>query len=238
MTGASLKRRARTTGRGAVSVIRSRRVSPLARRLVEQRLTYLSWVKLRSLERCLRDVRQRGVPGGFVALGGSAILMASRAEGRRFDGYDVFATIPPPSEADGADSHERYAEIVTGRSRGIGGDPYYGYLDDLYGRVVASFAEFGLTVDGERVALHRGLFEETLYPEGPIALAHIDSDWYEPVRLCLERIVPLLSPGGQVVVDDYFDYGGCKRAVDELLADRPELGVGRDAGHRVLMRAA
>ena len=37
---------------------------------------------------------------------------------------------------------------------------------------------------------------------------HIDCDWYEPVMLCLERLHPLLSPGGYVIADDYFDWEG------------------------------
>lgn len=47
--------------------------------------------------------------------------------------------IPPPGEGDDVRSHERYAEIKDGRSKGIGGETYYGYVDDLYARVCDSF---------------------------------------------------------------------------------------------------
>jgi len=36
----------------------------------------------------------------------------------------------------------------------------------------------------------------------------------------LERIAPYLSLGGYIVLDDYLDYGGCRRAVDEFLSSR------------------
>ena len=126
--------------------------------------------------------------------------------------------IPPPtSEKDDEKSRTRYETIRTGQSQGIGGDPYYGYVDNLYDRVVENFGRFGQPVDGRRVSLCKGYFEDTLHPQTDIAFAHIDCDWYDPVKLCLERIVPRLSAGAYVVLDDYNDYGGCRRAVDEFL---------------------
>ncbi len=218
-----------------------RRLSPTARRVTRERLTYLSAEKLANLEWCAREVQRRGVPGDVVeagvALGGSAIALADRLTPERaFDGYDVFGTIPPPSERDGADAHERYDVIASGGSTGIGGDPYYGYVDDLYERVVASFRAHGVE-PGERVRLHRGLFEDTLHPGGALALVHIDSDWYDPVRLCLERTYPHLSPGGFVVLDDYHDYEGCRTATDEFLAEHADLVPVRESGNLVLRRA-
>jgi asparagine synthase (glutamine-hydrolysing) len=132
--------------------------------------------------------------------------------------------IPPPNANDDPDSLARYEVIASGRSAGIKGDPYYGYRDDLYSEVVANFARFGLEVDSRRVSLHRGLFEETMVFDGPVAVAHIDCDWHDSVRTCLERIWPVLSPGGFLVIDDYRTYGGCARAVDEHLAEHPDLG--------------
>ena len=217
-----------------------RRLSPTARRARRERLTYLSAQKLANLEWCAGEIERRAVPGDVieagVALGGSAIAFADRLTPQRaFDGYDVFGTIPPPSERDGADAHERYAVIAAGESTGIDGDPYYGYVDDLYERVVASFRAHGVE-PGERVRLHRGLFEHTLYPRGPLALVHIDSDWYEPVRLCLERTYAHLSVGAFVVLDDYHDYDGCRAATDEFLAARTDLVPVRDRGNLVLQR--
>lgn len=199
-------------------------ISALAKAVRDANLTYLDQPKIELLEACVREVQDAGVDGDFlemgIALGGSAILLANQmTEGRRFHGYDVFAMIPPPGAADPPAVHERYRTIAEGRSEGIGGETYYGYLDDLYERVLASFARFGRPVDGDRVQLHRGLFDDTLRPAGPVALAHVDCDWYEPVRLCIERVWPRLSRGGLMLFDDYTEYGGCTRAVDEFAAE-------------------
>jgi len=90
---------------------------------------------------------------------------------------------------------------------------------------------------GERVQLHRGLFQDTLHPTGPVALAHIDCDWYEPVKVCLRRIGEHLSPGGLMVLDDYMDYGGCRTATDRYLAEHPEYRLLRFASNVALRRS-
>jgi O-methyltransferase len=205
------------------------RLSRVSRQASDARLTYLSERSMRNLERCLDRVQREKVPGTFVeagvALGGSAIVISTLMDDdRSFLGYDVFGMIPPPNENDDDDSIERYEVIRSGRSNGLGGDEYYGYKDDLYNEVVGSFESFGLTVDGERISLHQGLFEDMMRFDGqPVALAHLDCDWYDPVRTCLERIYPVLSPGGFVIVDDYHTYGGCARAVDEFLVEHADV---------------
>jgi asparagine synthase (glutamine-hydrolysing) len=211
MRAAAARRRLRRLGERLA-------VSATARAVKDQRLTYLSWRSLRHLERAATAARS--ADGSFVecgmALGGSAVVIRSLLPpGREFHGYDVFTTIPPPaSDKDDEKSRERYAVIASGASTGIGGDPYYGYVPDLVARVRRTLRDFGLE---ERTHLHEGLFEETLWPNGPIAFAHLDCDWYDPVRLCLERIQPVWSRGGYLICDDYNNYGGAREAVDEFL---------------------
>ena len=196
------------------------------RRVVRDRLTYLSTGKLKRLEGAARETR--GIPGDIlefgVALGGSGIILAHDARpDRRFHGFDVFAMIPPPvSDKDDAQSKVRYEVIKSGQSDGIGGDEYYGYRPDLLSDVKAAFARHGVPVDDGKVILHQGLFEQTWEPAGVgcIALVHIDCDWYDPVKFCLEVCADKVSAGGVMVIDDYNDYGGCRVAVDEFLASR------------------
>ena len=205
-------------------------LGPVARAVVDDRLTYLPAEKLRRIERVLKQADADGVPGDIVefgvALGGSGIMLAHHAlQGRRFIGLDVFAMIPPPtSEKDDAKSKARYETISSGASKGLGLDTYYGYRDHLYEEVKANFARHGVAVDGERIQLHKGLFEET-WPGldvKAIAVAHVDCDWYDPVRYCLQAISRKMSTDGVVIVDDYNDYGGCRTAVDEFVATRPD----------------
>jgi O-methyltransferase len=223
--------------------IEDARTSPIARRVVRERLTYLSFARIRNIERCIQYVNRRRVPGDFleagVALGGSAIIMASQMGSERsFHGYDLFGQIPPPSEADDASAHERYKVITSGKSSGIGSDEYYGYADDLYGQVVGAFRRHGLQVDGSRIALHKGLFQDTLRVSTSVALAHLDCDWYESVQVCLDRVGPKLAERGYLIIDDYNNYAGCAKAVDEYLASHAELQWVTADSNIVLQRRA
>jgi O-methyltransferase len=212
-------------------------ISALTERVLADRLTYLSRPKLHNVESCVEQVIAQAVPGDFlecgVALGGSSILLATRALAdlscrRNFGGYDVFGMIPSPTDADDQKSHDRYQAIAGGQSAGIGGEgEYYGYMDDLYTRVVAAFERYDLTVDGDRISLTQGLFQDTLSlaPNVRVALVHIDCDWHDPVKLCLETIYPHLSRNGFIIIDDYNDYGGCRRAVDDFIERNADLSL-------------
>jgi asparagine synthase (glutamine-hydrolysing) len=218
------------------------RLSRTARLIRAERLTYLSARKLIRIEAALGEIRRTKVPGDIiefgVALGGSAILLALQAsDGRRFYGLDVFSMIPAPSsEMDDAKSRERYRVIASGAAQGLGSNIYYGYRGDLYEHVSAQLSRYGVPVDGERVNLVKGLFQDTLPTLGidRLAFAHIDCDWYDPVRYSLEETARRLAPGGVIVVDDYNDYAGCRAAVDEFLTAHTDFQS--DAGLNPMLR--
>jgi asparagine synthase (glutamine-hydrolysing) len=194
----------------------------LVARIRQRNLTYLSARKLRSLAQTCREAEGHAREGMFVeagcALGGSGILIASlKSPGRQFRVYDVFGMIPPPTRDDTEDVHRRYRTIVEGKAAGIDRDRYYGYEPDLYEKVKANFRDFGIDCEARRVMLIKGLLQDTMAIDGPVALAHIDVDWYEPVKVCLERLWPRVVPGGSLILDDYHDWGGCRKAADEYL---------------------
>jgi asparagine synthase (glutamine-hydrolysing) len=191
--------------------------------VLAQRLTYLTAEALWDLALGVREVEANAVEGLILeagcALGGSAIVLArSKNPERELRVFDVFGQIPRPSDKDGKDVWERYELIETGKSTGIKGDAYYGYQEDLLGHVRQTFAEFGLPVESHRVRLIQGLYSETLRLDGPVALAHIDCDWYQSVLDCLREIEPRLAISGRLVIDDYEAWSGCRRAVDEYFA--------------------
>lgn len=194
----------------------------LIKRLRGKNLTYLSNSKLAKLAAVCRTIEESHMPGIFLeagcALGGSSILMASLKSAQRpLLIYDVFGMIPAPTAEDTQDVHDRYRTIVEGKSEGIGKDKYYGYEENLYQVVQSNLASFGVNCDRQSVSLVKGLVQETLNIDQPVALAHVDVDWYDPVKTCLERIFPHLVVGGSIILDDYHDWGGCRKATDEYL---------------------
>ncbi|WP_370616486.1 TylF/MycF/NovP-related O-methyltransferase [Mumia qirimensis] len=191
----------------------------------EEHLSYLSATYLRTLALAVLDAERSGLEGAVVeagtARGGSAIVMAAaKSPDRPMYVYDVFGMIPPPTESDGADVHRRYDKITAGGAKGIGGSTYYGYRDDLYTEVQDSFARHGVTVDSSSVELVKGLFADTIDLDEPVVLAHLDGDWYESTMTCLERLAPLIVPGGRIILDDYYAWSGCRKAVDDYFEGR------------------
>ncbi|MEU2201432.1 TylF/MycF/NovP-related O-methyltransferase [Isoptericola sp. NPDC019482] len=201
-------------------------VASVAKGVRAEHLTLLSALALYDLAHAVLAAEARALPGTMLecgtARGGAAIVMAAaKAPDRHLAVHDVFGLIPPPTDDDGEDVHARYATIVEGQAKGRGGETYYGYRDDLYTEVHDSFARYGLAVEDSHVDLVRGLFEDTLVGDEPVAVAHLDGDWYASTRTCLERVVPRLVPGGRLVVDDYLAWSGCRKAVDEYLEEHP-----------------
>jgi predicted O-methyltransferase YrrM len=184
-------------------------------------LSYCGPPKLENLAAALSYIKAHQVSGDIVeagvALGGSAIVLAlGQDASRTLWLYDVFAMIPSPGDQDEQDAHERFEVIRSGQSKGIGDHLYYGYRTDLKSDVESNLRSFGIE-PGNGVHLVKGLFQDTLYPKTQIALAHVDCDWFESVKVCIDRITPRLSPGGLIVFDDYTSYRGCRKAVDAWL---------------------
>ena len=209
-------------------------VEQVISRVREERLTFLGANHLRNLATCVCDIEADGVPGVVIeagtARGGSAIVIAAaKAPDRPMKVFDVFDMIPPPGDRDGADVHKRYLRIAGGTAKGLGGDVYYGYRENLDEEVRASFARLGVPLEDNGVELVKGLFQNTMEIAGPVAFAHLDGDWYDSTMTCLSRIAPRLSTGGRIVVDDYYAWSGCRRAVDDYFENRD--------GYRLLRRA-
>ena len=146
-----------------------------------------------------------------VFMGGSSGLMgwATRSEPRRPVWLlDSWEGLPEPGEED------RAIDGVT---------PYEGMCATPRETVEQLLFE-KLELDPARFVFVQGWFEETLPTVaarvGEIALLHIDADWYASVKLCLEHLYDLVVPGGYIVIDDYGQWEGCRKAVDEFLAGR------------------
>lgn len=177
-----------------------------------QPYTMSSDARLRGLHRSVRQVVMNSIPGDIVecgaARGGSAALMGltlNRLEARRaLWVFDTFEGLPPPTLDD---PDFETAKLYVGKCRGE------------FGEVKALFERLGL-LSGSRLV--KGLFQETLPACGieKIAVLHIDGDWYDSVRVCLEHLYERVSPGGIVQIDDYGHWEGARKAVDEFLRRR------------------
>ena len=84
-----------------------------------------------------------------------------------------------------------------------------------------------------RFATVKGWFNETLpkfQPEDRIAVLRLDGDWYDSTMECLVHLYPHVVPGGAIIIDDYYTWAGCSRAIHDYLS-RNEL---EDTVHQYL----
>jgi deoxyxylulose-5-phosphate synthase len=69
-----------------------------------------------------------------------------------------------------------------------------------------------------------GWFSSTLIENKPVLARHgisllrVDCDWYEPVSTVLNELGCLVSEEGYIVLDDYYAWDGCARAVHDYLS--------------------
>lgn len=168
--------------------------------------------RLRGLYEAVHSVVARAVPGAVVecgtARGGSAALMGLALDRLGADRplwvFDTFEGIPPPTAAD---PDEAIARLYTGQFRGE------------LAEVGALFERLGIL---PRARLVKGLFQETVPTAAvdPIAVLHLDGDWYDSVKVCLDHLYDRVSPGGVIQIDDYGHWEGARKAVDEFLDAR------------------
>lgn len=166
----------------------------------------------------------RDIPGDLVECGtwmggcSFAMLLAQRyAYGeikRPVWMYDSFQGMSPPTSEDGY--HARWWRE---RSLTVPVDPDgQNYCCAPIDQVRANAVALDL---GDYVSLHAGFFQDTLakHPKPQqIAVLRVDCDWYEPVMCVYEQLVPLVSEGAPIVIDDYDVWEGCILATHEYLA--------------------
>ena len=151
------------------------------------------------------DVVECGVwRGGMIA--GIAQLFR---DSRKYFLFDSFEGLPPVTDKDGAEA-KKWQEDRTGAT----------YYENC--KAEMSFAEAAMTQAGcEQFFLEKGWFSDTLpsFTETTqIAILRLDGDWYDSTMCCLENLYPKVVPGGLIIIDDYYTWDGCTKAVHDYLS--------------------
>ncbi len=181
--------------------------------------TMLSVRRLHSLYRLARAACAEGLPGSFVecgvAAGGSSALLAGvlarhGGPGRWIYSFDTFEGMPAPDQRD---RHGDKTADDIGWGRGTCAAP----MDSLLEAARA-------TGGADAVVPVKGLFGDTL-PRlapaiGPIALLHMDGDWYGSTMDILVNLYDQVVPGGLIQIDDYGFWQGCRDAVRDFTQAR------------------
>ena len=141
-----------------------------------------------------------------------ALAIRDSGQERHLHLFDSFEGLPEPTEKDG----EYAATYSGGRNEGklATVNQCRAGLDEVRHLILDT-----IKVRQDLAHFHIGWFQNTVPVDaknlGPIALLRLDGDWYDSTKVCLEHLYPLVSPGGIIVMDDYFAWEGCQKATDE-----------------------
>jgi hypothetical protein len=191
--------------------------------------TMTSPERIYALCQAVRYVVRHAIPGDIAECGvwkGGSMLAVARTliecgdTSRELYLYDTYEGMTEPRDVDvelfGGQSA---AEIMAADGRDAAGHSLTAHCPlDLVREVMASSG-----YPGERIHYVKGPVEETLPESAPgrLAILRLDTDWYESTRHELETLFPRISPFGVLVIDDYGQFQGARKAVDEYLERCP-----------------
>lgn len=178
--------------------------------------TLIGRKRLDQLQEAVETVIREGIPGDLIETGvlrgGAcifmrAILEAYQERARRVWVADSFVGFP----------EDTFEELKSyGMSDPVALNRWAAPLEE----VQENFRRYGLL--DEQVQFLKGWFQDTL-PTAPIAqlaILRLDADLYSATRQTLETLYPKLAPGGYLIVDDYYAFDDCRRAVREYRAEQ------------------
>ena len=187
--------------------------------------THVNYHRLKILWNLTKKYAENKGKGAFVETGvwrgGCAGILAYIAKKYGYQNklyfFDSFQGLPQPAAKDGKDAKAYANQNNQGQLKSIdkvvADESYIKYL--LFKK---------LKIDKKQVKIVKGWFQDTL-PEyksviGPVGILRLDGDWYESTKVCLENLYHLVVPGGYVIIDDYYYWEGCRKAVDEFIKDK------------------
>lgn len=189
-----------------------------------QAYTLTSPERLFGLIEAVRYIQRLGIPGSIVECGvwkGGSMMAAALAllergtRDRELYLFDTYEGMTKPTDQDihftGTAAIDSFTKFQTD--------------EDRSSECAAGLSEvkhaMRRTGYGESLVHYvKGKVEDTIPEQAPekIALLRLDTDWYESTRHELEHLFPRLSVGGVLIIDDYGDWQGARRAVDEYIA--------------------
>lgn len=151
------------------------------------------------------DIVECGVwKGGMI--GGMAALLGNS---RNYVLFDSFEGLPEAQEIDG--------ERAINWQKNTKSPTYYNNC-----KAAIQEAEAAMKLSGvNNYQLCPGWFEQTLpkyNSRNGIALLRLDADWYSSTYQCLTHLFAQVVPNGIIIIDDYFAWDGCAKAVHDFLS--------------------
>jgi hypothetical protein len=186
------------------------------------RFTMTSLERQLALISATRYVVKAEIPGVFIECGvwrgGSSMAMAltliqENVYDRDLYLFDTFSGMTDPSDIDIACDGE-FAHIKLEQDTDKSDVWCVADRVDVEANMIST--GYPLT----KIKIIEGPVEKTItkdFPNQPIAILRLDTDWYESTKHELVHLFPFVSEGGVIIIDDYGHWSGARLAVDEFL---------------------
>jgi len=90
-----------------------------------------------------------------------------------------------------------------------------------YDSFMSDIKKFQLS--NRNITVHKGWFDDTLpkfTSDRDIGILRLDGDWYDSTMSILNNLFDRVVPGGLILIDDYYDWEGCSKAIHDFLSAR------------------
>jgi O-methyltransferase len=161
-------------------------------------------------------VRYGSTAGAIVECGtwrGGMIAGVASALGaqRNYFLFDSFEGLPPAKDLDGEAAKQWQQDVDSP-----------GYYDNCSASI--DDAKTAMAMAGiNNPEIIKGWFENTLENlsiDQGISVLRLDADWYESTMTILTNLFDQVNSGGVLIIDDYYAWEGCAKAVHDFLSQR------------------
>jgi hypothetical protein len=203
-------------------------------------ITMTSWNRLQALAIAVRYINLNSIEGDFVECGvwaGGSIAAAAKLDtksaSRKYWLYDTFEGMTRPTIEDSE------LALIEWETK-VNADGTSEWCRANQDQVRKNLIEVGVNIN--QCIFVVGDVTETLLIDSnlpkSISLLRLDTDWYKSTKIELETLYSRLSPGGVLVIDDYGDWEGSRRATEEFFSqlDFKPLLFPIDSAGRILVK--
>jgi hypothetical protein len=189
------------------------------------------------LIKCIHYINKKKIKGDIVECGiwkGGNLFLAKKINdlyyrnNRKYYGYDTFAGMPKPGKYEDNNLKNDFASNKI----------KFQWLS-ISKKVVKNYASI-LFRDISDFRFIEGKVENTLMinkniPK-KISLLRLDTDYYKSTKIELDILYKKISSGGILIIDDYGDMQGAKKAVDNFFRNKKSLLIRIDKSCRVMIK--
>jgi len=200
------------------------------------------------LSQCIEYVHKKSLPGDFVECGvwkgGNIILLKNlmtnyKIKKKQIYAYDTFEGMTKPTaiDKDIRFKKEKASDLMKKNLKDYNTHNIHSYypVDKVRENI------FNNCKDIKNIKLIKGDVLKTLLVNdnipNKISILRLDTDWYKSTKIELEILFPKLVKNGVLIIDDYGDYLGCKKAVDEYFKNKKFNIFKIDSGARMLIKS-